>query len=450
MSKQKSDKYKKYLKNPFSYINLDMEDFIENCPEIFKNYTISSFTACYYPISEVEVEMYELASEDFNTIEKVILALYNYGIKEGQGISKLLGLPRKYIEKILLLLKSYNFIKGEEVTDIGLKSLKDDIKYLRYEVKEKIYVDAVGRTLLTKDIRSNSRSLISRSGTLPYYPHIQPEAVAESDLLLNLKANYKYYKQIKKDVLNINVDEIIRTETKNMKFVPAYIVEFNELEEYIILIKGRYIFTDGRNSKYSLRPVFFPHSLNVALRKFVPDYIRDSVPPIGLPQNNPISNMMESVKKEVIAGINDRELLDDLVGILERRFGLINGTYNFQRKGFKIDIWVQDHSFSDLKKKLIFTKYINEMNEHEAPFLEHIKYNSKFNGFVIYFQTDDTKLLELKGVFDILKLLRDSHIMNSKRAEENYKEFCGKYDCRLRYDEARTYLKAFNWLKDNE
>src|SRR5690554_6482371 len=95
---------------PFHYNQFAINDFFQEYPEFYKAGLMEFCSCIYYPIAELELEILESSSEEFETIEHCILELIHGGVGSVKQIAEMMGLTEKYVAKIINILEGYGHL----------------------------------------------------------------------------------------------------------------------------------------------------------------------------------------------------------------------------------------------------------------------------------------------------------------------------------------------------
>ncbi|SHG07013.1 hypothetical protein [Ornithinibacillus halophilus] len=226
-------------RSPFHYNQFMIDDFYKMYPEFYRAGRLEFCSCVYYPIADLELELLESSSEEFETIEHAILELIYGGIKTQGQISKMMGLPEKYVKKIIDVLESYGHLLDMQLTDLGEKSVLEGVKYTRYSTRQKVQADPLFGALLTKELVQPKGMLSSSNDTRGSVPLIQPDPYVEQQLLDNLRKDITPYRKGKKKVFHVNVIQIEEVISKKMKYAYGFLLQFEFLDEPIVVLRGK-------------------------------------------------------------------------------------------------------------------------------------------------------------------------------------------------------------------
>lgn len=253
--------------NPFSAANKIGTDFMAQYPEILEKIGPITFFACfYYPIGNVELELLEHTTEEFDIIEKTILSLYNQGYTP-LGMQDATGLPEKYIQQIISVLESYGHIDHQGITELGKQSLLEEVKLTLNTVRQKAQIDLYHNELLPKEMNVPPHQMLTKENTQFPVIHGFPEDTVKVDQLLQrIQERKQSYR--KKGLLQVNVEGINRVIEKDIRFAAAFLVECNHNREPFVLLQCREYNKHQKPPTYSWKPIavteryqpFFDHN----------------------------------------------------------------------------------------------------------------------------------------------------------------------------------------------
>lgn len=233
-------KKRPFVKMPFHFNHVAIDDFYEKYPEFYKAGKMEFCSCIYYPIADLELELLEASSEEFETIEHSILELIYSGIVNTKQIADMMGLPEKYVKKIISLLEGYGQLLEMKVTDIGRKSVLEGVKYTKFTTRQKIQADPIFGVLLTKEISQSKGQLFKADKTNNKIPHVQPDPYVEHEMFEELFDDLSRYRKGRKKVFHTNVIQIEQVISKQICYAYAFLVKFEKLDEPLILLKCRH------------------------------------------------------------------------------------------------------------------------------------------------------------------------------------------------------------------
>nr|WP_309098414.1 hypothetical protein [Fredinandcohnia onubensis] len=231
-------------RNPFSHIQTAIDLFYESYPVFHKAGKLTFCSCLYYPLANLELNVREASSEEFDTIEHTILEIIYSGIKEPSEIAKMMGLTEKYVMKLIRILEGYGHVLDMEVQDIGKRSVKDGVKYRTYQTTQRVQADPLFWQLLSKEMYQPNHQLLSIDETKRNIPHMQPNPFVDEQLFQALFHNLDEYKRAKKKVFHMNVEKVEGVVSKKIQYAYAYLLLFEGLKDPIAILqhkKSKYV-----------------------------------------------------------------------------------------------------------------------------------------------------------------------------------------------------------------
>lgn len=230
---------------PKSSINIEktkqaLDIFRETCPELFELGQLQYFHFFYCPISVALVDADEYIREEYESLELLILKLYNAGLTTVDAMCTVTGLDRKLIIKTLQLLrKAYRHIADDKITRLGQLSINEGIKHVVYEVKKEIQFEAITGTVLDREIEQRKDKLLK--GLDPNYSRPLAINTIELDVEVAKDINERLneYKNIEKGVFDKNIKSIRKVTTNMLRYTPGYAVAFDFMPDPFIILRGR-------------------------------------------------------------------------------------------------------------------------------------------------------------------------------------------------------------------
>ena len=285
--------------NQFNSSKIALESFINEFGQSSNLGELDFFSAIYYPIALIEVDLTEFSTEEFEIIEKVILSIYKAGIKSPNDISSMLGVTSKYVDKILSLLEGYGHIENGNVTQLGIRSLEEGIKYTKYKTRQKVQVDILTQNLLTKEMNQRGEYVLEENDLKPYYYKILTEGIVNYSTLTSMNKDLKKFKHTKSSVFSINVESIDEIGERELKYTYAFLVSFKNLKCPIIILKNiRYNPIKKRNEHY-FSPLYIcnedTHLFNSDIFKNVKVIDKESFKDIIIAKENQVKNVEEGI-----------------------------------------------------------------------------------------------------------------------------------------------------------
>ncbi|PJI06845.1 MULTISPECIES: hypothetical protein [Clostridium] len=226
--------------NQEDYKKEDLINFQNSCPELFKAGKLKYMSLFYCPISIANVEALEYTRAEFESIELLILKLYDAGLHTAEAINEVTALDKKLVRKMLTLEENaYKHIKDGKLTELGQISLKERINHVIYEVVKEIEFDAVTGSIIRHELEQRKDKLFK--GANFKGDTAVPQKIIEVDEKVKNEITNRLdeYKHAEIGVLDKNIKEIIDVKTSTLRYTRAYAVEFENLIDPMIILKGR-------------------------------------------------------------------------------------------------------------------------------------------------------------------------------------------------------------------
>ncbi len=230
---------------PKSNINIEktkqaLDIFQRTFPELFELGKLNIFHFFYCPISVALVDADEYIREEYESLELLILKLYDAGLTTVDAISTVTGLDKNLIAKTIeLLKKAYRHIANDQITELGRLSINEGIKHVIYEVKREIQFEAITGTVLDREIEQRKDKLLK--GLDPRYSRPLPINTVEMDVEVTKDINKRLdeYKNLEKSVFDKNIKSVRKVTTNMLRYTSGYAVSFDFLPDPFIILRGR-------------------------------------------------------------------------------------------------------------------------------------------------------------------------------------------------------------------
>lgn len=235
----------------------DLEVFMTSCPELFKQGKIKIFQSFFCPISIVEADVKEYVIDEYESVEFLILRLYEAGLHDPLSITNLTGIDVNMVKKLLFAeTYTYNHINPDtgELTFAGQNTLKDNLdidnlfQYALYDVKRELQVDSLTGSLIRADAEIPKGKMIYYNDAIK--PNVLPkESViidktleAEIQTRLQLYINEGYFSD------GNTINSIGEMHTREIKYRRAYYATFENFY-YPMIVISYFKVTDGTTKK---------------------------------------------------------------------------------------------------------------------------------------------------------------------------------------------------------
>lgn len=238
------------------YKKEDLSNFQKCCPELFKAGRLKYMSLFYCPISVANVEALEYTRAEFESLELLILKLYDAGLHTSEAINQVTALDKKLIAKMIALEENaYKHIKDGKVTELGQMSINEGINHVIYEVVKEIQFDAVTGSILRRELEQRKDKLFK--GTVFKADLAVPQKIIEVDEKVknDITERLDQYKQPEVGILDKNIKEIIDVKTSTLRYTRAYAVEFEKLKDPMIILKGRIFNKESKITVIVWKPV---------------------------------------------------------------------------------------------------------------------------------------------------------------------------------------------------
>ena len=219
-------------KTPKSSINYKSL-FKESCPELFQNQRgLEYFLEFLCPISIVEADVKELVVDEYDSVELLVLRLFNANIKDPNVISQLTGIEEALIQKIIASELIYGHIDTEgNIQPVGRQTLevnKDGDKVLQhalYDVKREIQIEALTGTVIKPGAELEHKYM--RYYNEKVVPNILPNktVVIDQTLAQEIQDNLKIYVEKNYFGEGNTIGAIKNLRTKELMYRQAFFVK---------------------------------------------------------------------------------------------------------------------------------------------------------------------------------------------------------------------------------
>ena len=267
-------------RNPFWQIHFALKDFYRSYPSFFLGGRLDTFVPLYYPIAILDLDIEETSSEEFEIIEHSILELVSAEVNEPTDISKVLGLPINYVNRILAILEGYGHIENRKLTELGKMSLQEELKYTKHTNRQKIQIDSLSGVILTKEVYQPITSMFVPGETIARFKHIIPNGLIYYSQLDNLLGDFSRFKSMKKEILHTNAERIDRIVSKEIRFAIGYLVKLSHISDPFVIIKARKVGQNkeiyDKNNYYYWKPIAITETIQSQVKELKGIEIADS------------------------------------------------------------------------------------------------------------------------------------------------------------------------------
>ena len=240
-------------------VNTVIERILEQNPEIIPA-RIELFSEVYYPIAILELDMTETTFEDFDIVPLSVLKFIKGGMRSADDISRLMGLTKGYVQRVMDLLMGYGYIDRNGMLELGEEALRIEKKVGHAQVKQRFQADAITGDLLKIGEQPSEADLQGADktfGVIPHMPHI--EGISIDDINSQMRnedlTKYKYYQG---EILNANVDDIHSAVCVGLEYIKAYLVKLQGIDLPFV-ISYKYDVTQKEfKDRFSWQPMRMP------------------------------------------------------------------------------------------------------------------------------------------------------------------------------------------------
>lgn len=246
-----------------------IREFQTCCPEFFNKHRLERFQFFYYPVSIAEVDVKEYIIEEYESVELLVLQLFDAEITAPEDIQELTGLDAALVSRIL-----YNerYVYGHivqdrnELTDMGRKTLEENadqngtqvIQHALYDVKREIQIEALTGTVIPAKCEKNKKKLLFNVGD--GYSRLLPRETVQIDKELSREISQRLEEYKHFGILNNGntVHDIGDIHTREIRFGRAFLAEFCDLPHPMVIIEGYE--ADEKNGKR--KRIYMPSALS--------------------------------------------------------------------------------------------------------------------------------------------------------------------------------------------
>lgn len=276
-------------------------------------YDIEMFTAVYYPIAIIEMNIDEKTFEDFETVQLTVLRLYSLGQTSHEAIADLMGLSPNYVFKILRLLHGYGHIDDSGVTALGKESLTAGKKIIESPVVlQRFQADALNGDLIKVNRVIAENTLNSKDSTNFYIGHLDyMDGISINSINEQLKGqNYNSYIKSGENILNRNLNLINDANCVEVKYAKCYMMKFNKEDKPVIFSKRYDSSKIERTERFSWLPLSLPDEIIRNKYSFEEE----------LPLNSPTADTYVTNVYNLIKQKNERLDYDSICMSLQRMY----------------------------------------------------------------------------------------------------------------------------------
>ncbi|MDY4993293.1 MAG: hypothetical protein SO069_07765 [Succinivibrio sp.] len=218
--------------------------FKDSCPELFQHQEeFETFVEFWCPVSIVEADVKEVVVDEYESVELLVLRLFNANIKDPNVISQLTGINKSLIDEIIISEITYGHIdRLGNIQPVGRQTLeanKDSDKVLQhalYDVKREIQIEALTGTVIKP--RSELEHKYMRYYNEKVVPNILPNktVVIDQTLAQEIQDNIQSY--VDKNYLGDGntIGAIKNLRTKELMYRQAYFVQIQGFSYPLVAI----------------------------------------------------------------------------------------------------------------------------------------------------------------------------------------------------------------------
>ncbi len=223
---------------------------------------IEIFQHFYCPISIVEADVKEYVIDEYDSVELLVLRLYDAGVQTTEQISNLTGIDENMVTKIMMTEK-YTFghihpVTGE-ITTAGRATLDDNtdvnnlFQHALYSVKREMQVDAITGTLIKANAEKNKTRMASFNDRM--VPFISPREYVEIDeeLIREIRERLQLYIDNGYFSDGNTINRIDNIRTKEVRYRDAYFVKLKSFEFPFIALP--YFYREEDTVKKVVEPI---------------------------------------------------------------------------------------------------------------------------------------------------------------------------------------------------
>lgn len=260
-------------------------NILQDMPALAKLGTPVLCATVYYPIALLKMRLAEYSYEDFDAVELSMLRFCAAGINTPAGLCRWMCLPsQRYAAERLAMLTAENLLQNGVPTPLGQDSLRLGRKKQLYNTEQIFQADGILGLLLPREFQKRLDLLKARSETR-FYPHLMhSDAIATETIVAAIQGEEKIraYKRYRKDILNVNVEQVDSIKLSELRYLLALLVQFDAAAAPVVFLPRHEFDRKQGDRFYSDVPLFLPQSL----AKLLPDLAGDvgTVPDAALAQ----------------------------------------------------------------------------------------------------------------------------------------------------------------------
>lgn len=258
-------------------INKYKEEFEKCCPEFFMKNEMHYFNFFYCPVSIAQADVKEHIIEEYESMELLILQLYDSGLHSKEQISEVTGLDEKLVSRILHTeINAYAHIDKNtgELTATGIKTLEENsniqnnnmiIHHVVYDVKRELQIEAVTGTVINIRCEQKKEHLFKIYPSK--YDHIIPRdsIVMDAEITKEIRERLQEYKH--RDILNDGdtIKEINNIKTHEIRYIRAFLAKFHGLPHPMIVLRG----WDNDKENNSIKIIYMPTAISKSTQLYL-------------------------------------------------------------------------------------------------------------------------------------------------------------------------------------
>lgn len=242
--------------------NKNLMIFKETCPEIVKNRRILVFQRFFCPISIVTADVKEYVIDEYDSVELLILRLYNIGLRTPKQVSQLTGIDENMVSKLLYSeFYTYGHINPEtkELTDAGKRTINENtdmnnlFQHALYHVKRELQVDSLTGTLIKAEAELLKSRMVYLTAKMEDY--LLPKESVRIDEELNREIHERLQFYIDKNYFSEGntIESIDDLKTQEVKYRDAYFTVMEGFDYPFIVLS--YTERNGQESKKTVVPI---------------------------------------------------------------------------------------------------------------------------------------------------------------------------------------------------
>ncbi|MUT65224.1 hypothetical protein [Paenibacillus sp. NEAU-GSW1] len=242
------------------HVEMIMKNFYRHYPQFFQAGKVELCSKLFYPIALLELEVLESAGEEFDTIEHAVLSLIYAGLNEPEQICDVLGLPLNYTAQMINILRGYGHVAEMSITELGVKSVVEKVKYTKMHVRQKVQADTLTGQLLKKEMVQRVQRMYAPDETNEKIPHIAPLAYLSSESLHQINQVISKYKYTEQAIFHTNAERIEAVIQKEIRYTGALLLKFTHLPHPFVLVQCQNGFSNRKSASYEWRPIAISQS----------------------------------------------------------------------------------------------------------------------------------------------------------------------------------------------